>query len=433
MKGFILLSFLLIGSLSLVNGQELPLDFESTSLTYDFVDFDGGQAVVIPNAQASGINTSANVVQMVKSAGQHWGGSTIELANPIDFSADRLFKVKVYSPRVGARLLLKVENLTNGGIFFEREDTITVANAWEELSFDFSQINAANQYSKVVLIFDIGLMGDGSTNFTFLFDDIELLNGGPILAPVNLPVTFEDTTVNYDLVDFGGNYSSIVPDPTAPNHTVAMSTKSIGAELWAGTTMGQYGYTNRIPISATETKMNVRVYSPAIGLVIRLKIEEENDPTKSVETEALTTLANSWETLEFDFANEANGTAALNPAYIFNQASIFFNFGKTGSEAGADTTFYWDDVMFGPSTVGIEDLFELGLLYYPNPVQNSLNVEAASNIESIYLFNTMGQLLMQKSVNQTKVELKLNKLTPGVYLIRAKVGNQLGSFRVIKE
>jgi hypothetical protein len=83
-------------------------------------------------------------------------------------------KVKVHSPRAGAKLLLKVENQTNGGIFFEQEATTTVANAWEYLTFDFSAINTANSYQKVVLIFDLGTPGDGSANYTFLVDDIRL-------------------------------------------------------------------------------------------------------------------------------------------------------------------------------------------------------------------------------------------------------------------
>ncbi|MGZ5253111.1 MAG: hypothetical protein ACXWV4_01950, partial [Flavitalea sp.] len=107
-------------------------------------------------------------------AGQPWGGSFIELANPINFSAGKTFKMKVWSPRVGAKVLLKVENLNDGNISFEKEVTTTVANAWEELSFDYTAINTANSYQKIVMIFDLGTPGDGSANFTFYFDDIRL-------------------------------------------------------------------------------------------------------------------------------------------------------------------------------------------------------------------------------------------------------------------
>ena len=56
----------------------------------------------------------------------------------------------------------------------EKEVKTTVAGAWETLTFDYSAINTSNTYQKIVLIFDLGTVGDGSANFTFLFDDITL-------------------------------------------------------------------------------------------------------------------------------------------------------------------------------------------------------------------------------------------------------------------
>ena len=35
--------------------------------------------------------------------------------------------------------------------------------------------------------------------------------------------------------------------------------------------------------------------------------------THTVETDAVTTVAQEWETLTFDFSNQAEGTAELNP------------------------------------------------------------------------------------------------------------------------
>ena len=159
---------------NIVTGLAIPIDFQSTSLAYTFTDFGGGGASVITNPQSSGINTSTKVARMIKSAPEVYGGSFLTLANPINFSTQKIFKVKVFSPRIGAKLLLKVENLTNGGISFEKEVATTTANTWEVLTFDFSAINTANSYQKLVFIFDLGTVGDGSANFTYLFDDITL-------------------------------------------------------------------------------------------------------------------------------------------------------------------------------------------------------------------------------------------------------------------
>jgi len=72
--------------------------------------------------------------------------------------------MKVYSPRVGAKVLLKVENSANSGQNYEKEVTTSIANAWEDLVFDYSGINASNTYDRIVLIFELGSMGDGSSN-----------------------------------------------------------------------------------------------------------------------------------------------------------------------------------------------------------------------------------------------------------------------------
>lgn len=156
----------------------LPLDFDSTTLPYTFLNFDGGTSTRVANPDPSGINTSPFVAKMVKGPGQPWGGSLIALSSPIDFSVNKKFKVKVYSPRVGAKLLLKVENLTNGSIAFEKEVTCTVENAWQELTFDYTAIptSATISYQKLVFIFDLGTQGDASPNYTFYFDSILLTN-----------------------------------------------------------------------------------------------------------------------------------------------------------------------------------------------------------------------------------------------------------------
>ncbi len=164
---------------------------------------------------------------------------------------------------------------------------------------------------------------------------------------LNLPVTFENTTPNYyALTDFGGTASEIIVDPTNSANHVAKTIKTATAETWAGTTVGgTVGFATPVPFAPGSTLMRVRVWSPTSGTPIRLKVEAANDPTISVETEAVTTVASAWDTLIFNFSNQAAGTAPINFANSYNKASIFFNFGTTGAIAG-EKTYYWDDMEF---------------------------------------------------------------------------------------
>jgi hypothetical protein len=162
-------------------------------------------------------------------------------------------------------------------------------------------------------------------------------------------ITFDSAAVTYTLTGFGGaEDSTVVVDPVGGTNMVARVVKSATAELWAGTTVstGADFSVPTLPFTAVFTKMAVRVYSPDAGIQVRLKVEDAADPTKSVETDATTTLAGGWETLTFDFANQAAGTAALNLAYTYNKVSIYFNFGVTGATAG-EKTYYFDDMAFG--------------------------------------------------------------------------------------
>nr|NQU92397.1 T9SS type A sorting domain-containing protein [Bacteroidota bacterium] len=91
--------------------------------------------------------------------------------------------------------------------------------------------------------------------------------------------------------------------------------------------------------------MTVAIWSPTAGTPMRLKVEAASDPTISVETETLSTVADAWEVITFDFSNEAPGTEPLSFDKSYNKASIFFNFGTTGAVAG-EQTYYWDDMEF---------------------------------------------------------------------------------------
>lgn len=198
---------------------------------------------------------------------------------------------------------------------------------------------------------------------------------------MSLPVSFQETNVNYNLVGFeGAEASSIVTDPTDAQNTVGKVIKSTSAQTYAGTSITdvvnnvQVGFSTAIPFSATTKQMTVRVWSPDAGIRVRFKVEDHLDPTHSVETEAVTTVAGQWETLTFDFANQATGTAALNLAYVFDKATIFFNFGTNGATAG-EKTYYFDDIQMGTgvSTGPYNITFQVDMASVPGAITPYVN------------------------------------------------------------
>ena len=345
--------------------MDLPVTFDAATVDYGLLGFAGAEDSTIVVDPAGGPNRVARVVR--SATAEVFAGTTLTAPELLGFATKVPFTatattmtVRVYSPAAGVNVRLKVEEHATAANSVETEATTTMANTWETLTFDFANqvagtppLNLARSYDKATVFFDFGQGGAAVGARTYYFDDVAFGGGGTTLVQMALPVTFDAANVMYGLLGFGGaEDSTIAADPAGGTNQVAKVVKSATAELWAGTTLtadGTLGFATAIPFTATATRMTVRVYSPAAGVPVRLKVEDHADATHSVETEATTTMANAWETLTFDFATQATGTAALNLAFTYDKASIFFNFGTTGAATGA-RTYYFDDVAFGGST-----------------------------------------------------------------------------------
>ncbi|MFN9807660.1 MAG: Ig-like domain-containing protein [Betaproteobacteria bacterium] len=321
--------------------------------------FGGAEDAIITADPSDATN---KVARIIKSAGAElWAGTTISnSANlsiaPIAFGTSTVITARVWSPDVGIPVRLKVEDASDGTKSVETEATTTVANGWETLSFNFANqaagtaaLNLGYTYNKMSVFFNFGKTGAQAGGAkTYLIDAIRYsvaASGGSWPA-----VSFDAPGVTYTLTGFGGaEDSSVAVDPAGGTNMVGKVVKSSTAELWAGTTVSTGANLSlpRIPFTASATSMTMRVRAPAAGIPVRLKVEDAADPSKSVETEALTTTANAWHTLTFNFANPAAGTAALNLGTSYTKASVFFNFGKTGAAGGAGT-YYFDDLSLAP-------------------------------------------------------------------------------------
>ncbi len=115
-------------------------------------------------------NASNTVIQWDKGA-SWWGWERVhvELTEPIKVSADRVFSIRIYSPKV-TYVRLKVANQVDdtGAIFKETDAQITKANAWQTLYFEFPSFDVADY--KHLLIFVDGGVAEANS---FLVDDIK--------------------------------------------------------------------------------------------------------------------------------------------------------------------------------------------------------------------------------------------------------------------
>ncbi|GGK55237.1 MULTISPECIES: hypothetical protein [Flavobacteriaceae] len=307
---------------------ELPIEFEIFDASV-FQGFGGASNAVIDNPDTNG-NNSSKVGQIVKGAPEVWAGNVITLSAPIDFSTKNAIKMDVWSPRAGGKVLLKLENLDDGGIFYEVEATTLGNSAWETVTFDVSGIDLSNTYQKVVLFFDIGTAGDGSADWTFYIDNIkqDFLSEGAFAK-----VTVEDFEGAAELFPFGNATAEVITLNDLPSglgivtDNVAQFTKTNGAEVWAGVTREL-----DMPLDlATYTNISLKTWSPKVGAVVKVKLENA-DASITHEIDVNTTRSNAWEVLEYDFSGA--------PAADYVKVVVFFDFGVSGD----DSVYYYDNI-----------------------------------------------------------------------------------------
>lgn len=145
-------------------------------------------------------------------------------------------------------------------------------------------------------------------------------------------INFAEGTVG--LVDFGGLGVEVTADPADASNQVAKLTKEAADETWAGVTVHLGGANNTVARIDPAQGISLRVYAPAAGETVMIKIENGADGNINQEALATTTKAGEWETLTFAFPN-ADASA------VYNKVSVFPAFNTQ-----ADKVFYIDELKY---------------------------------------------------------------------------------------
>ena len=93
------------------------------------------------------------------------------------------------------------------------------------------------------------------------------------------------------------------------------------------------------------------------------------------------------------------------------------------------------NIQVGSQVLSSDDDLELeeGFTFFPNPVNNMLNVSANNAIEQLQLVNMLGQVVKSVQPNHTSYQLDMTELATGVYFIKAIVNGTEGTYRVLKK
>ncbi len=105
-------------------------------------------------------------------------------------------------------------------------------------------------------------------------------------------------------------------------------------------------------------------------------------------------------------------------------------FAIEATEIGEFTYYFWvypnyillDNIQLAEG-VGIEENETNSVSLYPNPANNVVNVNASSNINSVEVFNMMGQRVAVIDANDTNVQINTTGLSNGMYMMRINTEN----------
>ena len=304
----------------IVVAENFPIGFEDNT-TFSGV-FEGGNVTGMPveNPDMTG-NTSATVYEFVKGEGSPWYSGIFHIfPQDMDLSQGLKFSFKMWSPKAGINVRFQLEKEGDDSVpnvFIDK--TITEANQWVTLTYDFSdQIDASGTYDKFVIFpeFDDAAQpaGDGSV---YYFDDV--VQGDQVDAgestTTSFPVNFESAAnggvaSNWSVFENGDNPAlEIISNPDMTGNTsatVAKFTARPAGQTYAGTVTE---LTNPLTLDESNSFVKIMVWKSVISDV---GIKFETSSGAIGEIKVPNTETDQWEELTFDFSGFIGDANAMN-------------------------------------------------------------------------------------------------------------------------
>ncbi|QRM90904.1 T9SS type A sorting domain-containing protein [Lacinutrix sp. WUR7] len=127
----------------------------------------------------------------------------------------------------------------------------------------------------------------------------------------------------------------------------------------------------------------------------------------------------------FVAASELNVGDSFTSTHTSGALTIVFSSDTSVVETG------WEaNVVCGP--LSVEDYVFAGFSYYPNPANDYLTLKAQKNMDSISVYNILGQEVLRTAPNAVNTEVNMSALQSGAYFVKVTIGNATETVRVIK-
>lgn len=127
------------------------------------------------------------------------------------------------------------------------------------------------------------------------------------------------------------------------------------------------------------------------------------------------------------------GSSALEKVLSGYGDTVQFAFYAFSDTTNEDNDFFIDNFQITAATLGTENNTLEGFTLYPTIVKEALNFNSQKNVESIVIYNLLGQEVYKGMPNANSSSINLSSLRPGVYLVKVTAEGLVGSYKIIKE
>lgn len=409
------------------------VDFEVNGVGNDWswTDAEGGTSSLVDNPSTAGINTSAKVISLTKTAeSNNWALTFTDDDGEFTFDADNdEIKVKVYKP-VTSDFCIKFEG-TDGAQELCVANTQT--NTWEELTFDFSSV-IGSTYTRIVIIPDNAASGAG----VHYFDDLVVPDGVVVVDPA--PTDAPTAPPARDAADVISIYGEAYGTAIGVSNVGWDNGSDSAEETIAGNAVLKTTYNDFLGLDLESevdasgmTHMHMDFWIAddyAVGQVFKPKWSNHNGDAETdafdYTYEVAENDSQSWLSidvaLEDDFVTQAGEGSAARA----NLKQLVIGVAQTLDLVYIDNIYFYND-----QTASIDDL-ENNIHVYPNPAKDTVRISAAESIDRLRIYDLTGRLVKQASPHKAAFSVDVSGLSKGVYLVKLNAGDREATTKMIK-
>ncbi|WP_299890561.1 fibronectin type III domain-containing protein [uncultured Lacinutrix sp.] len=129
--------------------------------------------------------------------------------------------------------------------------------------------------------------------------------------------------------------------------------------------------------------------------------------------------------------SDANGGESINVNGLTDGTTYYVRVWGDGIAARTEGTF---DITVAESTLSTPDFDNNSLFsYYPNPVKNTLTLNAQKEISNVTVYNMIGQTIHRAAPNAVSNVVDMSNMQAGAYFVQVTVGDAVETVKVIKK